>query len=146
MATVKSLARPGEVVQLCVDNSVAFSYLRKGGGPLDSLNSMMSELWLWCMARHIEVQPSLVKSADKLADDLSRTPVDHGDYTLSWPVLSLLLRQFRPLVVPRIDMFASPGNSRFPRFVCRYPHWQAELVDALSCSLGQVTTCYANPP
>ena len=30
--TVRSLAKPGEVVHLCVDNSVTYYYLKKGGG------------------------------------------------------------------------------------------------------------------
>jgi hypothetical protein len=72
--------------------------------------------------------------------------MDRGDYSLSFPVFSLLLHASKQWVVPNIDMFASPGNARFPRFACRFPHWQAELVDAMSCNLSQVRDCYANPP
>ena len=39
--TVKSLAHPGENVTLCVDNSVAFSYLMKGGGRFPHFNAIM---------------------------------------------------------------------------------------------------------
>ena len=32
ISTVKSLAKPKEVVHLCVDNSTTFWYIKKGGG------------------------------------------------------------------------------------------------------------------
>ena len=39
--TIKSLAPVGETVHLCVDNTVAFSYLLKGGGRLAAFNVLM---------------------------------------------------------------------------------------------------------
>ena len=43
-------------------------------------------------------------------------------------------------------MFASPGNTLLPKFVSRWPHWEAYLVDALACPLEGIKACYANPP
>ena len=42
--TIKSLARPQEKVLLCVDNSVAYHYLKKGG-KVPHLNQLMRNLW-----------------------------------------------------------------------------------------------------
>ena len=47
--TVKSLTKPKERVLLGVDNSVAFSYSKKGGGRKTHLNLLMQDLWEWCM-------------------------------------------------------------------------------------------------
>ena len=144
--TVKSLANPGELVHLCVDNSVAFSYLRKGGGRIPHLNTLMESLWTWCLHHHIQVEVELVKSADQRADALSRPLRDKGAYTLHAHVLHLVLRVVQPWVQPNIDMFASPGDQQFPLYVTRTPHWQAHLVDSLTCSLMSIHHCYANPP
>ena len=43
-------------------------------------------------------------------------------------------------------MLASPGNHQLPTFVSRYPHWEAYKVNALTCPLEDIETCYANPP
>ena len=45
VATVKSLVQPGESVKLCVDNTVAYSYLKKWGGRVQGLNSVLKPLW-----------------------------------------------------------------------------------------------------
>ena len=81
--TVRSLAQPGEVVQLGVDNSVAYYYLLKGGGGrLPHLNQLMREFWDWCLQKNILVKVHLLKSADDLADKYTRLGMDKGDYTL----------------------------------------------------------------
>jgi hypothetical protein len=146
VSTVKSLAHPGDRVHLRVDNSVAFSYLRKGGGRLPHLNALMRDLWVWCMGRGITLEPQLVKSAEQEADGLSRPLQDRGDYGLDPVLCHQLFLRFSPVVRPKIDMFASPGNSQLPEFCARTPHWGATLVDALHCSLNRVQSCYANPP
>ena len=146
VSTLKSLARPKEHVTLAVDNSVAFSYLRKGGGKKHYLNLLMQDLWHWCMEKSIHLHPILVPSKECQADSLSRTPLDKGDYTLCNQVFHKLLDNFRGWATPDWDIFASPGNHKFPKFICRYPHWQASLTDALHCPLENIQCCYANPP
>ena len=98
------------------------------------------------MTHKITLSVSLLPSALCLADALSRVPKDRGDYKLHPPVFQQTLRFFSRWVQPTLDMFASPGNRQLERFACRYPHWEAELVDSLSCSLSTVRDCYANPP
>ena len=45
-----------------------------------------------------------------------------------------------------VDMFASPGNTKFPKFFSRHPHWEAVGVDSLNADLQDITFCYSNPP
>ena len=66
--TVKSLAKPGEVVHLSVDNSVAFHYLKKGGGRLPHLNHLMRDFWKWSMEKELHIKVELVPSAQDQAD------------------------------------------------------------------------------
>ena len=144
--TVKSLAKRNERVTLVVDNSVPFSYLRKGGGRKHHLNLLMQDLWEWCMERKIHLHPKLVPSVECQADFLSRTPLDKGDYTFHHQTFLNVLENFQEWIQPSWDMFASPGNCKFPLFVSRYPHWQAQKSDALNCNLDDIFQCYANPP
>ena len=79
---IKSLGKPKEHIHLSVDNSVAFSYLRRGGR-LPHLNSLVRDLWAWCMEKQIVLHPVLVNSAEEKADFLTRQGKHFGDYTLN---------------------------------------------------------------
>jgi len=146
ISTVKTLAQPGEKVFLTVDNSVTWSYLRKSGGRKPHLNAICRPFLQWCWDNKIELQPNLVASEDMVADELSRLPVDPGDYTLKREIFQEILKVFRPHVKPEVDMFSSPGNSQITKFVSRWPHWQAWGCNALEMDLAPVEHCWANPP
>ena len=146
MATVQSLAKPGEEVHLDVDNSVAYSYMKKMGGRKLHLNALMRPFLKWCAEKRIQLHVNQVKSAEMQADTLSRWSFDHGDYSLNPKIFKNILHIFYPKVIPEIDMFASPGNRKLTKFVSRWPHHQAWGHNALEMSLEQVTCCYANPP
>ena len=105
--TVKSLAKEKEVVHLSVDNSVAFAYLKKGGGKLPHLNQIMRDFWHWCLTKKVQVQVELVPSAEDQADFWSRRPQDHGDYTLDKRLFHFLKKKLKNHILPEIDMFAS---------------------------------------
>ena len=144
--TVRSLAKPRELVHLSVDNSVSFAYLSKGGGRLPHFNFLMRPFLRWCIEQRVHLRVSLVKSEDQLADSLSRLEKDPGDYTMDRSLFCRLRDGFRPFILPEVDMFASPGNAQLGKFVSRHPHWQAVGVDAVRCPLEAVHHCYANPP
>ena len=146
VATVKSLSRKGDTVHLKVDNSVAFSYLHRGGGRKPQFNKEMRELWDWQHQQGLHLQVSLVTSSEDKADGLSSLRQDKGDYSLNQSVFLRILSAFRPFILPTVDVFASPGNHKLNAFICRYPHCQAFRVDALKCPLQGIQTCYANPP
>ena len=141
---VQALGQKGDHISLCVDNLVAFHYLRKGGR-VPYLNKLMRDLWHWCWDKDITVTPRLVPSSEDQADYLTRN-IDHGDYTLDSALFGQLKQLVKPWVQPSWDMFASPGNKKYPNFVSRFPHAGAAKVDALTCSLEGVGHCYANPP
>ena len=46
---VKSLAKQNQTVHLCVENSVVFSYLRRGECFIIHFNALVRHLWAWCM-------------------------------------------------------------------------------------------------
>jgi hypothetical protein len=144
--TVKSLARPGELVHLGVDNTVAYSYLKKSGGRKKVFNELMRPFLRWCQENQVQVQVNLVKSSDMQADWLSRKAPDRGDYTLQRETFLAILETFSPHVQPQVDMFSSPGNAQLPLWVSRYPHWGAWGVNALEMDLSPVAHCWANPP
>ena len=141
-----SLAKPGESILLNVDNTVAFSYLKKQGGKKVHLNTILKPLLLWCLQHKVQIKVNWVPTTEMLADPISRWDYDRGDYTLNHQIFHMAMEHFSEVVRPTVDMFASPGNAKLRKFVTRYPHFQALKVDALSCYLGDLREVYANPP
>ena len=149
MQTVRSLAKPKETVFLLVDNSTSFWYLKKQGGRLGLFNDLLRPFLLWCLQNEIKLDVQLVKSSEMPADHLSRPPLDHGDYTLNPTLFQQMWKLFRPHFPQGkciVDMFASPGNAKFPLFISRHPHWEALGMDALNMALDNIHVCYCNPP
>jgi hypothetical protein len=144
--TVQALAQPGEMVHLKVDNSVCWAYLRKGGGRLPHLNALVRPLFRWCQENEVQLKVSLVPSADMLADKLSRTAPDSGDYTLNRAVFRQVREKFATSCWPQVDCFASPGNRQLPKYISRWPHHGAWATDALQANLETLQDIYANPP
>ena len=143
----QSLAKKGETVFLTMDNSVAYSYLKKEGGRLPPFNSLMRPFLRWCHKNQVKVIPNWVKSSEMLADGLSRVKKDTGDYTLDKKVFNTLCKIFANKgFVPEVDMFASPGNHQLQKWVSRYPHRGACAVNSLECPLSQFSKVYSNPP
>ena len=132
---------------LTVDNQVAYSYLKKGGGRLTHFNALMRPFLTWCMERKINLVPNWVSSENMLADGLSRWKIDRGDYTLKKFVFQKICGIFSTKKFwPQVDMFASPGNAQLKKFISRWPHHQATAVNSLECSLEKFQNVYANPP
>ena len=147
IAAVQSLAKAGETVYLTIDNQVAYSYLKKGGGKLSIFNNLMRPFLTWCHQNKINLVPNWVKSENMLADEISRWEIDRGDYTLKKSNFRKMTGIFaNKNFIPKVDFFASPGNSQLEAFVSRWAHSQAIAVNALECPLGGFTHVYANPP
>ena len=62
MAAVESFAKEGETIQLTVDNRVAYSYLKKGGGRLGHFNSLLRPFLKWCTEKNLKVVVNWVTS------------------------------------------------------------------------------------
>jgi hypothetical protein len=146
IATVMSLAKPGAVVKLLVDNSVAYWYAKKEGGRKPLFNAILRPFLRWLWDNEVEVVPVQVASADMPADEISRWTFDKGDYMLNQKVSQEFMYKLQTWCVPEIDCFASPGNTLLERFISRWPHHQAEAVDSLNCSLAPYKQVWANPP
>ena len=146
ISAVQSLARKGEKVFLGVDNTVAYSYLTKGGGRKSHLNAQIRPFLQWCQDNKITLQVQWVKSSDMQADELSRWQKDPVDYTLDKNVFLEILKIFEGYISPQVDTFASPGNAKLQKFVARWPHFQAWDCNALEMNLNRVQQCFANPP
>jgi hypothetical protein len=146
ISTVRSLAKPGDHVHLSVDNVVAYTYLKKGGGRKPHLNMLIRPFLEWALKNQVTMDVNLIRSQECLADPLSRFSQDKGDYTLDQNVFAQLLHIMAPHISPQVDMFASPGNHKLQKFVSRLPHWQSWGCNALEMELDQVGECYANPP
>ena len=136
VATVKSLARPGESIKLSVDNTVAYSYLKKWGGRVQGLNTILKPLWLWCREKDIQVSVEWVPSQDMKADTISRWVRDPEDCSLHPHLFQTMVQNFRGVLQPQVDMFASPANAKITLVWTKWPHYQAYLVDALPCPVG----------
>ena len=148
MASVQALAKEGEQVNLSVDNTVSYFYLKKGGGKLQHFNSLLRPFLRWCNQRGISLNLNLVRSEDMLADGISRWTADPGDYRLDRKIFTKILDIFQPILTPKVDMFASPGNHQLELFVARWPHHQAVGCNALEVDLTAEVyrSCWANPP
>ena len=144
--TVRSLAQPGDSVNLAVDNQVAVSYLKKQGGKVPALNKILRPLLLWCLQNRVQLSTRWVPTSEMPADSISRWDRDPGDYTLHPKIFQACSQFFAKWIKPTVDCFASPGNAQLPMFICRWPHHQALKTDSLSCSLLDLQDVYANPP
>ena len=100
------------------------------------------------MDKNITIKVRWVPTTEMLADPISRWDWDPGDYSLDPQTFQYVLSQYKDRFTPKVDMFASPGNQKLGIFVCRWPHWQAAAVDALTCPLDRLGggALYANPP
>ena len=97
-------------------------------------------------AAQYSTSPYISQVKRSKADQLSRWKYDIGDYTLQQKVFHQILNCFCNSITPAVDMFVSPGNAKFHKFVSRWPHYQAIGTDALKKDLTCIDQCYANPP
>jgi len=145
--TVKSLSKKHENVELNVDNQVIYYYLKKGGGRKTPFNHLLQPFFLWLMENDITLVVKWVPSEKCLADPLSRWSQDRGDYSLDPLAFRAIQNFFHKEIKLEVDLFASPGNKKLPKFVARWPHWEALGVDALQIPLDTLQGgLYANPP
>ena len=115
---------------------------------MSNFNTLLRPFIRWCNRKKISLSLNLVKSEDMLADGISRWSVDPGDYKLDKAIFNKVQEIFCPFLVPRVDMFVSPGNHQLQHFVARWPHHQAIACNALEVDLRpEIFHCiWANPP
>ena len=105
---VKCFARDrrGVTILLRMDNITAVTYVNKLGGTVSQqMNSIVKELWLWCMNRDITLTAEhLPGFLNTIADEESRVMKDNSDWMLHPRVFNRIQRRWGPL---EVDMFAS---------------------------------------
>ena len=115
-----------------------------GGGTVSPrLNSIVRELWLWCMNRDITlVAEHLPGVLNTIADEESRVMKDRSDWMLNPRIFYKNNQRWGPL---EVDMFASRLTTQLERFFSWRPDPEAEVLDAFNWS-SIPGRGYANPP
>ena len=142
---VAQLARPGDLVRLHLDSTVALAYIRRQGGTRSlSLAAEACDLWTDAVARNVTIlTPHWLSSSENVcADFLTRNSMHQWDFFLDRDLFTLILDHFR--VQPTLDAFASRETRQLPRFMCWGPDNQAVASDALLHSWDPITFLF--PP
>ena len=129
-------------VRLCMDNTVAVSYVNKQGGKISTLNDLTHELWLWCIRRKIWISAEHVQGATNIiADSLSRSNVD-----MEWKLDEMVFERLQNLCGKcDVDLFASKDNHQLENYVSFKPDPNAIAIDAFALSWRNID-CYLFPP
>lgn len=129
-------------VRLCMDNSVAVSYVNKQGGKISTLNDLAHELWLWCIDRDIWLSAEHVQGATNIiADSLSRKNVD-----MEWKLDEVVFQKLINVCGKcDVDLFASKDNHQLEKYFTYTQDSNAIGVDAFAQSWKNID-CYLFPP
>jgi hypothetical protein len=106
----------GKYTKISIDNTVAASYMKKGYGKIEELNSLTKKIWIWCMENGIEIEEvTYLPSKEKLiTDQLSRQKIikiqDWGFNMREFKKLERKLDSFT------IDIFASEENKKLDSY------------------------------
>ena len=125
-------------VLLRMDNTTAVMYLNKLGGTVSpKLNTIVRELWLWCMNWDINlIAEHLPGVLNSIADQESWVMRDRSDWMLNPRIFNKIQQKWGQL---EVDMFASRLTTQLKRFFSWRPDTEAEALDAPQSELGQPT-------
>jgi hypothetical protein len=113
------------------------------GGKFTHLRTVAARVLGFCEERGVRlVVEHLPGVQNKVADKLSRWPLDRSDWSLNRTVFRLLDSIWGPHTV---DWFATRHNALLPRFATWCADEQATYIDALQC-LHENENGFANPP
>ena len=109
------------------------------------LNSIVRDLWLWCMNRDITLTAEHLPGVlNTIANEESRVMKDRSDWRLDPEVFHQIQERWGPL---EVDMFASRLTTQLERFFSWRPDPEAEAQDAFSQDWTSLRgKGYANPP
>ena len=135
----------GVRVKVRVDNETVKWYVKKMGGTKSwSLVELALAFWELALSRDLQIEVEYISTKENLAADLySRVTMDPR---LVW---SLNEQVFRNLALrwgqPSIDLFASAGNKKVPRYLSWLRDELAVGQDAFSHNWGREDLPYAFP-
>ena len=131
-------------LHLHVDNMVFFDYLKKWGGRIRRLNSLMQELWDYCRQMNAFIVPHYVPSALNPADVWSRQQVTLTEASLDPSSMATIWRTFS-WIDTAIDWMASAVNKQCQRFISEYPQPGASGVDSFVQRAHKISPGFCNP-
>ena len=125
------------IVLLRMDNTTAVTYVNKLGETVSpKLNTIVRELWLWCMNRDITlIAEHLPGVLNTIADQESRVMRDRSDWMLNPRIFNKIQRKWGPL---EVDTFASRLTTQLKRFFSWRPDPEAEALDAFNENWGNL--------
>ena len=133
----------GAIIWWWVDNMVALSYLRKCGGPVQSLRALVWDILL--LAREMGViftAPRYVKSKDN--------PTDYGTRHRDLDSVRICPYTFEQLNLRwgpfSHDLFATAANAMCPSFFSPAPEEGSAGTDALQQDWSTLRRCWIFPP
>jgi len=132
---------PSSVVLLETDNTTAVAYLSRFAGRNPQLFELSRQVQAFCSQRDILLMPRFLPgSQNQEADSQSRSQKD-------WELASRAFKMIcqRLSVCPTIDRFASPSNTKLPRFNSRLFHPKAEAANAMTQDWSQEVNYWAPP-
>ncbi len=132
-------------IRLRVDNTTAMNIINKmGTSHSDSCNSLVKEMWEWCMGKQIWISAAHIPgSLNFVADFESRHIATASEWMLNKNKLNDALQTLN--FVPEIDLFASRINHQFLKYVSYRPDPKAIDIDAFSITWSSLKF-YAFPP
>ena len=127
-----SLAKPGDMVRLHLDNVTALTYILKQGGTRSRLlNTEACQLWKEAIAKKINLlSPVWLSTKENMeADFLSRNHLHQWECMLSRETFLLILDHFS--LYPTLDVYASRETHQLRRYMSWYQDPQAVAQNAL---------------
>ena len=96
------------------DNMTAKAYTNHlGGTHSQTLNSIASQMWKWCLDHHLHLTAEYLPGVDtKIADEESRVSKDQCNCMIHPQVFDQINKTLSPL---EVDMFASRLANQLPR-------------------------------
>ena len=143
--TLKLYLLRDTLLDLYVDNLVFYFYLKKWGGRVRRLNSLMRELWVYCKEMNVTITPHYVPSADNPAYFLSRKTLTLGESSLDPISIEKILSHFW-WIQPETDWMASDVNSQCVRFVSGVRLPGCAGVDVFKKDLQAISPGWCNTP
>ena len=132
-------------LHLHVDHMVFFYYLKKWGGRIRRLNSLMQELWDYCRQMNVFIVPHYVPSALNPADVWSRQQVTLTEASLDPSSMATMWKTFS-WIDTATDWMASAVNKQCPNFFSEYPQPGASGVDIFVQRAHKISPGFRNPP
>ena len=142
--SIQELARPGDLIDLRLDNYNAVCYINKMGGTRSrKLCSDAISLWETVLSRGCWVSARWTpRMENQMSDLLSKERLDTWEFSLTTVTADRIWSSF---YTPSVDMFASRENRLLSRYYSLRPDSRAEGPDSLSVNRWP-DRCYCFPP